>query len=276
MLSLPMRLRAPAFLDLRHLAFAAALTMSVPGCVSGAAAPLPAAPDPPPLGDPTTWIVSGQSNALGYASGPSPGVIPHAQMWNIRTRRWEPLSDPPAFGVEPLYIVENRVSAWPTAARAVLASGAVKDLRIGGWAEGGLSIDQWSERGHAWRGLREAIVAARRVDVFIWFQGESDADVKHYRGAPRYAARLRYLLARVRALARNPQLRVVICSIGPADPKYLNLRSLRTIFEAQRVVADDEPLGTFIDTRALPRNGEHLTADGYMRLGETIARALTR
>jgi len=272
-----MRHRALALLNhVRQLALAGALTTYAAACVSGAASPLPAPPDPPPLGYPTTWIVSGQSNALGYASGPSLGVIPHAQQWNIRTHAWEPLVDPPTFGVEPLYILQDRVSAWPAAARVALASGRLKALRIGGWAEGGLSIDQWSDGRRAWLELREAIGAARRTDAFIWFQGETDADLKHWRAAPRYGERLRNLLKRVHALARNPQLRVVICSIGPADPKYLNLRSLRTIYEAQRAVAADEPLGIFIDTRGFAHNGEHLTADGYARLGETIGRALSR
>src|SRR6185503_12056189 len=128
----------------------------------------------------------------------------------------------------------NRVSPWPAAAREALTLGGVKHLRIGGWAEGGLSIDQWSERGRAWQQLREAIRSARRVDAFIWFQGETDADPRHYRAAGRYADRLRSLLHRVRALARNPQLRVVICSVGPPDRRALNAASLRIIRNAQR------------------------------------------
>jgi len=235
---------------------------------------LPEPPARPRFVSPTVWIVSGQSNVVGYATGAPSEPVAHAEQWNISTRSWEPLRDPPSFGVTPIYILPNRVSPWPAAAREALALGVVKHLRIGGWAEGGLSIDQWSERGRAWQQLSEAIRSARRVDAFVWFQGETDADRRHYRAAGRYADRLRNLLHRVRALVRNPQLRVVICSVGPPGPK-LNTASLRTIRDAQRAVAESEALGTFVDTTVFEHNGQHLTASGYDELGKVIARVLS-
>lgn len=214
-----------------------------------------------------TIVVSGQSNAVGYSAGVALPPSPSVSMWNTALRQWVPARDPLAFVIPcPAWVDANGrcVSAWPQMARRLVESG-VQNVKLTGFAEGGLGIDAWSPGGEAdafWSTLESS---APHADVFVWFQGESDAAQGM---AEAYGAKLRALIARVRFVAHNPSMLVVICGLTERGA------FMDTITAQQRNVASEDRRTVYVPTEQLPHVGQHLTAEGYTMLGDLVAGAI--
>jgi hypothetical protein len=157
---------------------------------------------------------------------------------------------------------------------AVLLKPALsKYATVVGASLSGAPMSFWAVDGPMWSELAPTL--SPQVSRFVWFQGESDADFGTP-GAPRtsaYAAELRDLVARVRALTR-PNLFVIICGLTNARANQTEFDIFRG--EQQRFVATD-PNAAYVSTIDLPNDGQHLTSQGYeqlaVRIVETVAPA---
>ncbi len=222
-----------------------ALLLFLGGC-AGPLAPTPpreepvpvVLPDPvPPVVLPSTWIISGQSNAVDCG---------------------------------PLHIGEPdegcTTAAWGHAAE--LLGGPIT---VTGWAKGAMPITYWDRNSEGWRILEESIVRAQNVTTFLWWQGEAEGSVSR---SADYPLKLEDLVSRVRAAAGS-QVRVVICGLldSPAgyESGYDELR------QQQRVFVASDGNAVWVDMRDIPTNPTnpwHATTAGYQIAAERIAQAL--
>jgi hypothetical protein len=208
-----------------------------------------------------TWIISGQSNAVGCARGTSVDDA-RVQMWT--GAGWLPAHEPLAF-MEPFEGCQ--VGPWLQAARAV-----GRPVRLTGWGKVGISISNWNPQTDGWRRLEHAIKSSGLgASWFLWFQGEADAVGKGTQ-AP-YADRLTDLIARVRRAAQNPSMRVLI--VGLADAPFQHFAAGYTqVRLAQEEVAARDPLTVYVSAEGLPTAASqpyHLTEASYRVLGVRIA-----
>lgn len=234
-------------------------------------------PDPPftfHLVSGTIDAGDGFSGALTRDAGDAPGVY---------TIRQGTLSLDPAKYALSVIAANLTIVAVPTPTQSGMAialagqSNAVNGAAaIGAWTHvaitssvSGQAIQNWDVGGANWPALAAAL-ASTSIAAFVWWQGESDAgpglvDV--------YAAKLRDLIARVRAI-KGATLPVVLVGIGPACPSFLEPHRT-TIHEIQRTIGAD-PHNTFVETAAIDYNGgQHCTdPDGYRDAAYRIAEAL--
>lgn len=111
----------------------------------------------------------------------------------------------------------------PTAMRRWVVSGQSNAVSVGPHLQrlhpntalsgrGAQTIDYWDDGRDGWQAL--APLLEPPTDVFVWWQGESDALAQ----TPDYEMRLKTLLRRVRTAARNERLFVVIVRITDLPP----------------------------------------------------------
>ncbi len=204
---------------------------------------------------PEVWIISGQSNACGRAELPGADPDPKVQMYEKRA--WVEAKEPLPLG--------GTVGPWLACATEVAKEGI--PIRLCGFASGGQPIKYWDEEAAGWKALSANIkMCGEGASVFLWYQGESDGVDKT--DAKTYEAKLKDLVSRVRTLAKNPKMLLVVVQVARGG-------EFTIIREAQRefVAAD----GNAILVPALGRAGDlHLTRDGYFELGREIARALLK
>jgi hypothetical protein len=165
--------------------------------------------------------------------------------------------------------VEPPTWALSGQSNAVLLRPALsRHATIVGAALSGTPIAAWAPDGGMWFTL--AATLSPIVSMFVWFQGESDADVGITPGAPSttsYVSHLRDLVARVRALTR-PNLFVVVCGLANSPADQVRFDAMRT--ELQRFVATDAN-SVYVSTLDLPSNqSQHLTDEGYVMLAARI------
>lgn len=134
-------------------------------------------------------------------------------------------------------------------------------------SHGSTPIGAWANGESYWTELASGLTAHPEIAALVWWQGESDAGAAL---ASSYAATLRDLLARVRAL--RPGLPIIIVSIGPPHADFEE-PARTTIFEAQHAVGS-EPGNMFIDVSSVGHTGQHCSTIGYERAAYFVARAL--
>ncbi len=244
----------------------AATLIPTPIPPAGVAEPTP--PVPRPTIDSLTWLIGGQSNAVGWAEGQfTDPPLETVQAWNPDTREWEIANDPLPFVAHPQG-QGGSVGPWVTAARVVVRSGRVNRIRLTGYAQGSTAIAHWAPRldndpiatdDLIWRAFVRAIDDAENVDLFLWFQGESDAD-----RPTEYPADEATLFARTRAAAGKPNLPIIVCGV-------VNYPGFDAVRAAQRAAVAADAHAYFVPTDDLPNNGQHLTVQGYELLGARIA-----
>lgn len=162
------------------------------------------------------------------------------------------------------------MGAWVTAARVRVATGAVSQIRLSGYAEPSQPITAWDSGRPAWSAVERAIQVAGLVDVFLWYQGESDA-LAGPDAITRYRDRLVDLMRRVRLASANPSLLVVVC--GLAD--YSEAETAYAALRAQQMAAvQSDPRARYLSTQGLPHDGQHLTVAGYQGLAVRLAEML--
>jgi hypothetical protein len=215
--------------------------------------------------DVETWLISGQSNACGTAPLPGAPVTKQVTVFDAVSRGWvpaeEPLGLPTKIGVGP----------WLTAATEVTTAGT-RTIRICGYAVGGTRIDRWDDGGPGLTGLEAEITKVdRKVDVFLWYQGESDGlegtepDV--------YSKKLEHLIHWVRAACAKPELPVVIVQLASERVG----KSFAGIREAQRAVVAADPHAILVPALGCEmKDSLHLSREGYFQVGRAVGRALLR
>lgn len=213
------------------------------------------------------WIISGQSNAVGAAVGSGPTPVNNVKMWN--GAGWQPAQDPMTFTDHTG--CEGPVSAWVTAAHAFSFWVPGSNIFLSGYAKPSMPISSWAEGGAMWLQLRANILAANKaLNVFIWYQGETDAVQNTL--LTEYQAALIDVISRVRALVNNPTLPVVIVGLGEGPADYA--AGYWSIREAQKSVAERTG-ALYVSAERLPLDAPlspyHLSAAGYAALGKRIA-----
>ncbi len=213
------------------------------------------------------WLISGQSNACGWAVGEGHQPDPRVQIYDPAKRAW-------AMAAEPLALLHGTgVGPWHSAA-LVVAQGGIK-VGLTGFADPGKPIANWDPGAVDMVGLERSIheQGGEGAGVFLWYQGESDANTAM--DTPTYQAKLRDLIARVRKSARNPTMTAVIIQLAYWGPSVANAVAIR---EAQRCFVIDDGNALLVPALGLPMQGDggHLTREGYFSLGERIAKALLK
>ncbi len=262
----------------RALAFALLLLLigcnspTVPTGPSSASAPAALPPNESTPSNPTatadTWIISGQSNAVGCAGGIGPSKSGRVLMPLVGS--WVPASDPLSF-VEPCSGCE--VGAWVTAAQVYNAA-AGRAIKLTGWARVSSAISLWRADQDGWSRLRARIRSdGQAATTFLWWQGEAEAASNQATG---YAAALADLVRRVRDEAHNPSMRVVVIAL--ADAPYPDLRKgYERLRNEQRTFVANDGRALIVSAEGLPLNPDkpyHLTVSGYAELGRRVAAAM--
>lgn len=143
--------------------------------------------------------------------------------------------------------------------------------------ENGQYIEAWGPQGRLWKTL-EATLQKQPV-AFVWWQGEAEvmAPIFNAPTVPSYRAAFADLVARVRAAAKNPALRVIVVELGPGyyGPPHWNLvdynfRQSQVWKDVQAFAAAD-PYTTIIRTDDLPFDEDGTHANGYPTTYATIA-----
>ncbi len=233
------------------------------------------------------WVAAGQSNMSGYsgtlfgAETPTPRV--HV-FHNDGT--WKQAAEPMDEGTEQVDLISRETPA----ASLMLAFGKELELRTGvpvaivPTSLGGTNLyAQWQRDAvrHASRiTLYGSMVARTRIACgggqargLLWFQGESDAIAG--RTAAQYRADLERLLAQAREDLATPALVLLTGQLGTYDAA--TPASWLPIQEAQRQVAEAEPLSGLVPAIDLPRaDGIHFSVAGYVTLGRRFATAARR
>lgn len=183
-----------------------------------------AAPEPPD----TVFLLIGQSNMAGRATiePEDAAEIPGASLWNIGAGTWEPAKAPfNRYSPHHKGLAMQRLNPGPSFARAWLAAHPGRRVGFVCAVRGGTSIEQWEKgRREPWPLYDTAVAATRaalaaapgaRLGGILWHQGEADCAEP-----AAYPARLKQLVAWLRADFGDPGLPFVFGQIGAWNPDY--------------------------------------------------------
>jgi sialate O-acetylesterase len=249
------------------------------------------------------WILAGQSNMRGgglLIDVEAP--VPRVHVFTL-AHRWEVAAEPlhwPVDSPDPVHAGE--VAAMDPAARSRARADARKTRLKGAGlglpfakeilrrtgvpvglvaaAHGGASMLQWDPAGRDRGGetlygslYRQVLDAGGRVAGVLWYQGESDANAE---GVPRFAERLRGLIAALRRDLASPELPFLMVQIGryvasqPSAP-------WNAIQELQRRAAAEIPGTGLAASVDLPLDDPiHVGTSGLKRLGVRLAKLAQR
>ena len=213
------------------------------------------------------WILSGQSNACGRAKLPGPGPDPLVSMYNPTKDVFEIAQDPlPHMGT-------TGTGPWVAAAITV-TDNSKRSVRMCGFASGGKPIEFWNPGAPGHQGLFPVIeTAGQNADVFLWYQGESNATLKDT--SNQYYQKLVDHVARVRKASGNLNMLAVIVQLGPAlrddIGEFMAIREIQRQF----VMNDSNAILVPALGRTL-KDTVHLDNDGYQELGQEIGRGILR
>ena len=154
-------------------------------------------------------IVSGQSNAVGYAMG--------ATKPDANVLAFNPAMACFQLAQDPLPFWENRAieapgldrGAWITMGKLLLKS--YDHVLLTGAGHGGEPISYWDVGQPGWDALSANILkSGTDAQYLIWAQGDGDRDAI-VAGTLDWPAKFANLAARIRALCGNPNLPVLVC-----------------------------------------------------------------
>ena len=160
-------------------------------------------------------------------------------------------------------------------------------------AQGGQPIRRWYKEwkpakgdgpaatGDLYDKLMTAVKAAAgdtkyKTITFVWMQGERDAKELH---GEVYAKSMRGLIDQVSADMGGQKIHFVIGRLSDFDMENKKYKHWTMVRDAQVKVAEDDPLGAWVDTDDLNDKGTpekvkhdlHYTKDGYKTLGKRFA-----
>ncbi|MGI5894109.1 MAG: sialate O-acetylesterase [Candidatus Merdivicinus sp.] len=182
-----------------------------------------------------SFLMIGQSNMAGRGHISEVEPIHSPRLWVLRNGRWQPMYTPvncdrPFSGVSLAESFAQRYSELHEV-----------DVGLIPCADGGTSMDQWAPGGllydHAVMQAKLAMRTSMLCGV-LWHQGETDCPDQLY---PYYEEKLRAMLAALRAELGNPQLPVVMGTLGDylAESSYdPNLKNYHYINDALQRIAN--------------------------------------
>ena len=113
---------------------------------------------------------------------------------------------------------------------------------------------------------------ALRPTAFLWVQGESDANAQNYKT---YSKDLTALIQTLRTDLKAPNLPALIAvntRFGLGKNTFMP-----AIVEAQKQVAQNDPLTTYLDTSSAPiANGAHFNTQGTLQVGQQFAKTFLK
>lgn len=106
--------------------------------------------------------------------------------------------------------------------------------------------------------------------TFVWMQGERDAKEKH---GEVYADSFKGLLSQLKADLKRDDIQFVIGRLSDFDNGNKKYKHWTLVRDAQVSVADESPMGAWVDTDDLngKNNGLHYNKEGYAELGKRFA-----
>ena len=170
---------------------------------------------------------------------------------------------------------------------AVTKAFAGDDILVVKDAAGGQPIRRWYKKWRPAKGdapkatgdlydrLMKKVAAAVKdmtptTVTFVWMQGERDARERH---GEVYAASLRGLVEQLRTDLKRKDMNFVIGRLSDFENHNKRYPHWTMVRDAQVEVAEADPRGAWIDTDGLngPKDGLHLTNDGYKEMGTRFA-----
>ncbi len=215
---------------------------------------------------PQTWIVWGQSNALGCAPGPLWTGLPLVTAWNHY--RWGSAAEILPFMTPNDYCTSVGGSGWVVQTANAYAWFARQPVKLTGHAEGSRRIYYWSQDPGPSL-ITDNLVAAADATWMIAYQGESEA----YHGDTDWAEQFRIIVAAVRA-ATNPNLKVLVVGLGDEPTGFCPVPNCYAAVRAQqRAYVASDPLALFISAEGCARqspDNPHLSRAGYTELARRV------
>ncbi len=254
---------------MRAISAAACLILGPLGLACGSDSPvgpsaLPSAsPAPSPAAECQTWIIFGQSNAIGYADGPLVTGSPRTSMWSDGA--WvSPASEPLPFLMQ-YETATDTGHGWAVS----LASHMAFPVRLTGFARGGTQIKWFLVHSDE---LLERLKYATDARWFIAYQGESDAIAGTQDTWAEFFAEL---MRRVRSRT-NPALRVIVIGAADFNPNFRYDRGFRArwdqLHEQQQAYVASDRRAVYVSAEGLPlrEDGFHLSGAGVDGLVERL------
>jgi sialate O-acetylesterase len=234
------------------------------------------------LGVGDVWIIAGQSNASGTATGyvedpPTLGVhlFGNDEQWKLAAH---PLEDATRTR-HPVTVhgVFQAKSPWLAFGRRLLRETGIP-VGLIPTALGGSPLSRWQPGADLYRNMLDmARLSGGGVRGIVWYQGESDCNP---RGREDYGARFRRFVEAARADLKRPDLPILTGQLGrytDAGQDRERHRSWSVVREAQRRAALEIPGVEVIPTIDLELCDEiHLSAPAVVTLGERFAAAALR
>lgn len=234
------------------------------------------------LGVGDVWIIAGQSNASGTATGyaddpPTLGVhlFGNDEQWKLGTH---PLEDATRTR-HPVTVhgVFQARAPWLAFGRRLLRETRIP-VGLIPTALGGAPVARWQPGADLYANMLEMVrLSGGGVRGIVWHQGESDCNQG---GREVYGARFRRFVEGARADLKQPTLPVLTGQLGRFTDAGMDRerhRSWSIVREAQRLAAAEIPGVEVIPGIDLPLCDEiHLSASASLTLGDRFAAAALR
>jgi hypothetical protein len=226
------------------------------------------------------YVAGGQSNMSGYSGNMIGAETPIDEVHLFHNDyTWKQASEPMDDGTDQVDLVSSESPLHTLMLRfskEIYQQTGVPVGIIPGPLGGTNLHTQWqrNEADHDNRGtlygslLHRTLLQNYPVPVrgFLWYQGESDVG----RGTELYKADLQTLISRYREDLDQPELFVGVVQL--ATYLYANFMDWLAIQEAQRQVAEEDPMTLLSAAIDLPRSDTiHLNVEGYKTIGARLA-----
>jgi Carbohydrate esterase, sialic acid-specific acetylesterase len=223
------------------------------------------------------FLLVGQSNMAGRGVIAPTDKVTHPRVLMLnQAGEWVPAIDPLHFDKPAAGVGLGR-----SFANAIAEANPGVTIGLIPCAVGGSPIDAWQPgvfyqptQSHPWDdALRRAnaVLKSGTLKGILWHQGESDATREL---APTYAAKLRDLIARLRAELRAPAVPFVAGQLGRfAESPWNEFKT--QVDQAHRDLPRKVPRTAFVSAEGLKDKGDkvHFDSESYRELGRRYAEA---
>lgn len=216
------------------------------------------------------FLLIGQSNMAGRGKVEDQDRIPDPRIWTLDSAdHWIPATDPLHFDKPKI----AGVGLGRTFAKQIVTATPGASIGLIPSAFGGTSIDEWKKGGKLYtEAVRRAREAAKHgtLQAILWHQGESDSNAVK---AEAYPAKLKQLVADLRADLHSPDLPFIVGQIGEfyiaKSPAAARINELLT------KAADEIPHLACVSSAGLTHIGDntHFDAASQRELGRRYAAA---
>lgn len=223
------------------------------------------------------FLLVGQSNMAGRGAVTPADKTPHPRVLMLnKAGEWVP-------AVDPLHFDKTAAGVGVGRSFALAVAEATPGVTIGliPCAVGGSPIDAWKPgfyyqptQSHPWDDtMRRAKLALQSGTLkgILWHQGESDSNREQ---APRHAAKLHDLIARLRAELAAPTVPFLVGQLGQFDGSPWS-EFKQQVDQAHRDLPAKVPHTAFVSSDGLKDKGDktHFDAASYREFGKRYAAA---